>query len=348
MNRNVLRIAACLLILFYTFGTQAEDAVETILFGSCIQQDRPMPILRKMADLSADVVIFLGDNIYADTSEMQVMREKYQVLARNPDFQSLQQSVPLLATWDDHDFGINDGGANYAQRDLAQREFMDFWKVPEDSDKRKRAGVYDSVVLGPVGQRVQVILLDTRYFRSPLKTAPERRVGGPYVPDYDPTKTMLGTEQWNWLKEQLLVPAEIRILASSIQFAASDAGQETWANLPLERAKFIQRLAETKAEGLFIISGDRHWSEFSLLKEGVPYPLYDLTSSSFNQIHPRGTPTENKYRFKDTTYHRENFGVIRIDWSNPRVPVKVEIRDVTGQIQLEHVMHRDELQALEK
>ena len=294
-----------------------------------------MPILSQMASEQADVMIFLGDNIYADTEDMQVMRKKYQLLADNKDFQKLLKSAPAYAVWDDHDYGVNDGGTNYPQKVLSQVEFLDFWNVSKDSPRRSRAGTYDSIILGPKGKRVQLLLLDTRYFRSPLKKGNARRTGGPYAPDDDASKTMLGEEQWKWLKAELLKPAEIRIVASSIQCLASDAGQETWSNLPAERERLFKLIRETKANGLFIISGDRHWSEYSMTEEALSYPLYEFTSSSFNQVHPRGTPTENDFRVSETTYHLQNYGVILIDWSQPEIELKIQIRDLDGESRLE-------------
>lgn len=335
----------CLLSLMAScVSAEAAEPVGKILFGSCIKQDKPMPILKLMADENADAVIFLGDNIYADTEDMEVMQQKYQRLGENPHFQRLRQGTRTLATWDDHDYGVNDGGADYPQRANSQKLFLDFWKDAKDSPRRKRAGVFDAVVLGPVGRRVQIILLDTRYFRSTLKRSAERRVGGWYMADNDPAKTLLGDEQWQWLEEQLRQPAEIRIIASSIQCLADAAGQETWSNLPQERKRLFSLIQQTSANGVFLISGDRHWSEFSLEADALPYPLYDFTSSSLNQIHPRGTPTENRYRFIPQTYHRENFGRISIDWRKDDPRLMVEIVDLNGTTRIAQTFQMSELQ----
>ena len=76
------------------------------------------------------------------------------------------QTCPILATWDDHDLGANDAGGDYPKKDESQKIFLDFFGDPADSPRRHRPGVYDAKVFGPEGKRVQVILLDTRYFRS--------------------------------------------------------------------------------------------------------------------------------------------------------------------------------------
>ena len=183
-----------------------------------------MPILDTIREHSPDIFVFLGDNVYADTEDMAVMKAKYAKLGESAPFQRLIESCRVLATWDDHDYGVNDGGADYPKRVESQQQFLDFWNEPADSPNRKRPGIYTAKIYGPEGKRVQVIVLDTRYFRSPLKKG-DKRVGGSWVPDDTPDKTMLGDAQWQWLEEQLRRPAEVRVIASSIQFIAEDAGQ---------------------------------------------------------------------------------------------------------------------------
>jgi len=319
------------------------DPLTRIVFGSCIKQDQPMTIFQVIEGWKPDLNILLGDNIYADTVDMDVMREKYSLLKNNADFAKFARSAPLLVTWDDHDFGQNDAGASYPQRKESEEIFLDIWGVPADSPVRTRPGIYDSKVYGPVGKRVQVILLDTRYFRGPLKSG-EKRTGGPYYPTDDTSITMLGEPQWNWLEKQLQTPAELRILGSSIQCIAESAGQETWSNLPHERERLFKLLKKTSANGVVIVSGDRHWAELSTVDAGLSYPLYDITSSSFNQLHARGTPTQNKYRASPKTYHRENFGGIVIDWTQTDPGISLQILGIDGKVHLEKNLQLSDLQ----
>lgn len=324
-------------------GQSPDQPISRLLFGSCIKQDRPVPILTTMLAAKPQLLLFLGDNIYADTSDIDLMRAKYKQLADNQDFAALRAACPVLATWDDHDYGVNDGGADFAKRDEAQQAYLDFWGEPADSPRRKRAGVYEAKIFGPEGKRLQVIMLDTRYFRSPLKTGP-KRVGGPYVADDDPQKTMLGEEQWKWLEQQLRTPAEVRVIGSSIQFVAAAAGQETWSNLPHERQRLIDLIRKTAAGGVIVVSGDRHWSEVSVLEDQTAYPLVDVTSSSLNQKHPRGTPTENRFRSIPKTFHEANFGVLSIDWDAPDPMLEIEIRDINNQTQIQGPFRLSHLQ----
>ena len=238
--------------------------------------------------------------------------------------------MPILATWDDHDLGVDDGGSDYPKKVESQKVFLDFFGDPEDSPRRKRPGVYDARVFGPEGKRVQVIMLDTRYFRSsPLKKkTPVTRGEGPYEPNPDPTTTMLGEDQWRWLEEQLRTPAEVRLIASSIQVVAEDHGWEKWMNLPHERERLYRLIRETGAEGVVFLSGDRHLAELSMMDGGAGYPFYDVTSSGLNQAAKSWRPQEvNRHRVATMNWG-DNFGLITIDWDRPDPRISLQIRDV--------------------
>ncbi|MGZ8901333.1 MAG: alkaline phosphatase D family protein [Limisphaerales bacterium] len=269
-----------------------------------------------------DVAVMLGDNIYADTTNHLVMRAKYEARKRSEFWQALRERGPVLATWDDHDFGGNDAGADYPMKRESQRLFLEFMDEPPQSERWNREGVYDAQMFGPPGQRVQVVLLDTRYFRSTLSTGINNAVpsGGPYVPTSDTNKTMLSEAQWKWLEQTLREPAEVRVIASSIQFLSEFSGAEAWANMPHEKKRMLELVGRAERgelgagkSGVVFISGDRHWAELSRLERAGLPPLYDLTSSALTQKHPRGTPTPNLYR-DGPTYHDANMGLVEIDW----------------------------------
>lgn len=301
-------------------------AIQRVLFGSCIKQQNPVPIFEQILAEKPEAFLFVGDNIYADTADMELMRMKYAVLGAMPGFRKLTESCHVLATWDDHDYGKNDGGAEFEVKRPAQRLFTDFWRDPVDSSRRQRPGLYEAYYFGDAPRRLQIIFLDTRYFRGPLKSG-EKRTGGPYVPSDDPASSMLGDQQWQWLDQELDQPAELRLIVTSIQCIAEDDGQETWSNLPLQRRRFFELLTNKKARNVVLLSGDRHWSELSV-SEDAGFPIYELTSSSLNQIHPRGTPTLNKFRAVATTFHKPNYGVIDIDWNGKTV--HLAIADING------------------
>jgi alkaline phosphatase D len=308
--------------------------LQRIAFGSCINANAH-PMLEQTLKLPFELFILLGDNIYADTTNMSVMRMKYEGRKQSAFFRELRRKAPLLATWDDHDFGGNDAGGDYAMKVESQDLFLEFLDEPTDSARRKREGVYDAQVFGPESKRVQVVLLDTRYFRSRFKTGINHVVpsGGNYVPNPDEKATMLGEAQWKWLEEQLRAPAELRLIVSSIQFLSEFSGAEAWANFPREKLRMLELLEKTKAKGVIFLSGDRHWAELSRMERKGDYPLYDLTSSALTEEHKRGTPTPNKYR-DGSSFHHPNVGWIEIDWQERGPAVTLRVLDQGGRVQI--------------
>lgn len=314
---------------------QSSQPLTQIAFGSCINT-QAHPMLDRTLTLPFDIFILLGDNIYADTTNAAVMAEKYRVRKESPFFQGLRKKRPVLATWDDHDYGANDAGANYPMKVESQKIFLDFIDEPASSPRRRREGVYDAYLFGPPGKRVQVILLDTRYFRSGLVTGENNALpsGGKYIPHPDPNVTMLGETQWRWLEKELSRQADVRIFASSIQFISEFSGSEAWANMPREKQRMLDLLKKTKANGVLFISGDRHWADLSRMDREGDYPLYDLTSSAMTIPHKRGTPSPNRFR-DGPTFHDANVGLISIDWRGKTPKVHLRIIDVDGKPRIE-------------
>lgn len=317
MTLRVL-LATALLLLAVPGNAQAPDKpVTRIAFGSCANEEMPQPIWDAVLAYKPDVFVFAGDNVYGDHGRkgMDGLRDAYAAARRIAGYEAVRRTVPtVLATWDDHDYGPNDGGAEFADKAASQALFADFWELPPDDPRRARAGLYHAVVQGPPGMRVQTILLDTRSFRSALKPTDERNAQGKerYLPDPDPAKTMLGDAQWRWLEERLREPAELRLLVSSIQVVADGHGWERWGNLPAERKRLYDLIAATRANGVVFLSGDRHVGALYRETDGVPYPLTEITSSGINMVYPAAV--EDGPNRLGALYGLENFGTVDVDW----------------------------------
>lgn len=315
----------------------AQVPLDVIAFGSCAREEQDQPVWDVLIQEQPDLYIALGDNVYVDfwagedgqfrmapPTSLEHFTTDYEKLAAKPGWQRLTEACPIIPTWDDHDYGNNDAGAEWAMKEDSQRIFLDFFGVPKDSPRRERDGVYHAETHGPAGRRVQVIMLDTRFFRSALDRRTERVAGvGPYVPTTDTTRTMLGDAQWAWLGEQLREPADVRIIASSIQVVAYEHGYETWGNLPHERERLYRLIDETNASGVIFLSGDRHLLEISRdVEDPAPYPMWDITSSGLTQAKSPNPTDPNRFRvgpvIRDT-----NYGIVRIAWGD--APESTEI-----------------------
>ena len=322
---------------------QSQNPLSRIAFGSCADQAQPQPIWDAILAYRPDLFIFAGDNVYGDfkTADADKLTQAYAAAARIDGYTKLRETVPHLAVWDDHDYGLNDGGAEFPHKAISKDAFLKFWKVPADDARRGRDGLYTAQIFGPPGRSVQIILPDLRWFRSPLKITDQRGAPGKerYLPDPDPAKTMMGAVQWAWLAAELRKPADLRLIVSSIQVLADGHGWERWGNFPLERQKLFDTIRTAGAHGVVFLSGDRHIG--ALYHETPPglYGLYDMTSSGLNKVYAAAKEA-GPNRLGDLLAE-VNFGTVEIDWSAGKVTLA--LHDVRGDVRRSLTLRLDQL-----
>ena len=119
------------LSVFTSKLTSESNSKFKIAFGSCGKQTHPLPIFHEVIKQNPNLFIFLGDNIYGDTNDMDILRKKYQELGTKESYQHLIQNTEVLATWDDHDYGQNDAGKHYPHKEESKEIFLEFFKEPQ-------------------------------------------------------------------------------------------------------------------------------------------------------------------------------------------------------------------------
>ncbi len=301
----------------------------TVSFGSCNNQNKSQDMWQYIIANKPDLWIWLGDNVYADTEDMKVMKEKYDKQKSNSEYQKLLQSCPVLGIWDDHDYGENDAGKHYPKKMESKKLMLDFLDVDKsEAVRKKHTGAYQSYSFGKEGKKVKIILLDARYFRDDLvkDEAPGRR----YKANMD--GDILGEEQWQWLEKELSESdAQVHIIGSGIQFIPEDHGWEKWANFPTARNRFFRLIAQTKIKHPVLISGDRHIAEFSKYQiEDLDYPVYELTSSGLTHTWSKPGSEKNQHRSGELIIKR-NFGLLHIDWQSGQPILTAEIKGLNNE-----------------
>ena len=325
-------VGACLLIISVGCHTKPLKVAETkIAFGSCAHEDAPQPMLRIAASLRPSVFIYLGDNIYGDTDNMDTLQAKYDKLAAKPEYKQLVNSTKVLAIWDDHDFGRNDAGKYYPFAKQSKEIFLTFFKEPLKSERRQHSGIYHVEYLEQEGKKIQIILLDNRTFRSNLLRYdgqhPKPQKSYFYTPDYSPhtsaDSALLGEEQWSWLEKQLLKPADLRLICSGSQFGIEFNGYEAWANFPHEQRRMLNLIKSTRAEEVLFLTGDVHYAEISKIQEDGMYPLYDITASGITSTWEFATPNANRIEGPVMENH---IGLLTVRWEKDPL-IRMEIID---------------------
>lgn len=287
------------LILFFINPLYATD-VYKMAFGSCLHQNYPAPIWSAIKNNNINSFFFLGDNIYGDTSSGLPWKLKSSYELQKKAIPSWLKSIELYSIWDDHDYGKNNAGADYKFKQKAEELYFDFWNIPSNDERRSRPGIYYASVKKIHNNKVLIVGLDTRYFRSDIQ-----RVKGVHLPNLDPSATILGTEQWDWLKKTLSIDHDLLILASSIQVIPTEHRFEKWFNIPAERDKLLQLLVNHSAPTL-ILSGDRHRGGIYQYEK-----ILEVTSSSLNRNSSQKVERDTLLLGK--TYPQNNFGLLTIE-----------------------------------
>jgi alkaline phosphatase D len=281
--------------------------------GSCLDQDYPQPIWQSIKKEDLNYFIFLGDNVYGDTryGSLRKMKSAYDKQKKVlPDFLN---DISIFSIWDDHDFGINDGGADYRFKRRAQELYLDFWEITKDDDRSNREGIYFSENKVFFDKKFKFIFLDTRFFRSKLKGKKSN-----YIENIEPDATILGNAQWTWLENELKSDFDFLFIFSSIQIIAKDHRFEKWSNFPNERAKLF-KLLEQFNDKTILFSGDRHRAGI-YGKNGI----IEVTSSSMNK--PGSSFTETDSYLIGKTYPQENYGVLEVLQNK----IRINIKDIKG------------------
>ncbi|MGJ3233607.1 alkaline phosphatase D family protein [Marivirga sp.] len=292
----------------------------TLAFGSCNRQNLEQPLWQPIMDHNPDLFMFLGDNIYGDTDDMEVLEEKYELQKNLPDYSKLRNEMPVIGVWDDHDYGKNDAGKEYAYKEESQQLFLDFFDVAEKDPRREREGVYSSYDLKWNAHTIRVILLDARYHRDEL----ERKNR---VYQKNENGTILGKAQWDWLENELSdEEVSFYIIACGIQFISEEHAYEKWANFPQERQRLFDLIEEKQPKGALLLSGDRHIAEISRLQlEGLKYPLLDVTSSGLTHTWKEEPNEANQHRIGKMV-NELNYGLVKIEETKNGLRVISEIR----------------------
>ena len=340
-------LSSVVLLMLLVVSCKEQPQQTKIAFGSCGYQDEPQPVLGIAAEQKPDAFIFLGDNIYGDTDNMDTLRNKYQRLGAKPEFQQLAAATKIVATWDDHDFGWNDAGKYYPYKEQSKEIFLSFFKEPAESDRRKHEGIYHAEYIQQGDKTVQLILLDVRTFRNSLllydTTAKLPRKNYFYTPDYQPhiskDSLLLGEAQWKWLEEELKKPADLRLICSGSQFSIEYNGYEAWANFPHEQQRMLDLIKSTKANAVMFLTGDVHYAEISKLESPGLYPIYDVTSSGITSTWDFATLNKNRIEGPVMDNH---IGLLTIEWTKDPT-IKMEIIDKNRNTRIEYTINQSEI-----
>ncbi len=237
-----------------------------------------------------DLIFMIGDNVYADRyigpykgpASPATIWERYHQTRELLEVFHTEELVPVLATWDDHDFGQDDGDKTLEGISESQAIFEAFFPL------KPIPGVYErgpgvSSVLKAFGQRF--FFMDNRSFRDP-----SARLGEGASQPKDPARLAKlrsgkewGVEQERWLFKTLGERAQPTWLINGTQFFGGYGPFESFENDHPENFKdVLKRLSRLPAPVVFV-SGDRHLLELMRVpREVLGYETVEMTTSAIH------------------------------------------------------------------
>ncbi len=285
---------------FETAPPAGERAGFRVAFGSCpkYQDDRVQPIWPVISNLEPDLLFWIGDNIYGDTLDPDILREEYRRQRDVPGLQPLLHGTPHLAVWDDHDFALNNHDRTNPIKVQALQVFRQYWANPSYG-LADVPGVFFSSTYGAV----DFFFVDDRFYRDPDND--------PDTPD----KTMLGAAQLEWLLDGLAASdAVFKVIVSGSGFSsAKGPGGDSWAAFLHERDRIFDFIRDYDITGVVLVSGDTHVGELNVIpwSDRGGYDLYDLVSSPLAQRNPDSwLERRPERRIRPVYFRGSNVGVL--------------------------------------
>ncbi|QDT07246.1 Alkaline phosphatase D precursor [Rubripirellula lacrimiformis] len=250
---------------FTTASPARKDNRVSISFVSCVDIE-PNGIWPEMDALDVDTAFLMGDTPYIDKSDLKTVRQKHRQFLQQPDLASLAAHTPMVGTWDDHDFGRNNGnGRNLLEgKPNTRKGFVDYRAHSQYGNGRE--GVYHKVDLG----MIEVFLLDPRYF-SQTEPSP-----------VDPSKpTCFGADQWEWLLTGLRQSkAPFKVLAmGAIWQDKKNTETDDMFTYWYERDALLDIVKSENIDGVVLLGGDIHVARHLMHPQRVGYDLHDFVIS---------------------------------------------------------------------
>jgi alkaline phosphatase D len=271
-----------------------------VAFGSCpkFQDDRVQPIWQVVSSFDPELFFWIGDNIYGDTLDPDILREEYRRQRDVHGLQPLLHNTSHLAVWDDHDFALNNHDRTNPIKFDALEVFKQYWANPSYG-LPEVPGVFFSYSYGDV----DFFFIDDRFYRDP-NSEPDR-----------PEKTMLGAAQFEWLTKKLAASeAVFKVIVSGSGFSREKGeGGDSWAAFVHERNRLFDFIRDHEITGVVLASGDSHIGELNVIpwSDHGGYDLYDLVSSPLAQRNPESwLHRRPERRIRPVYFKGSSFGVI--------------------------------------
>ena len=263
----------------------------TLGMGSCAPSI-PSHVWTRIVEEGCQGFVFLGDTPYVDSTDLGTARQRHRTFLEQPEIAQMIARLPCWGTWDDHDFGLNDGHGDFPGKHVGRLAFTEyranasFGQAPGGRPQVDRfgpaRGIHTSFRMGPI----EVFLIDPRWFSRTEPSWADAALPG-----------CTGQAQWKWLQASLRASrAPFKALATGMIWDdKKNSEKDDWHTYAHERDAIFDFVRQERIGGCFLVGGDIHVSRALNYGPRVGYdlwqfivsPLHDSTIASLDVPHPK-------------------------------------------------------------
>jgi len=336
------------------FETAAD--VTFVYSGDSNAAFKPFQILSKMRDDDPAFLIYLGDTIYADdetigipaATTLDAYRERYRINREDEHLRGLLAATSTYAIWDDHEVTNDFAGQVVDQAMLAagRQAFQEYFPIRQDTTDPGR--LYRSFEWG---KDVELFIPDERQYRSAEAICKDENGATVSIPSVegdaackqglaDPSRTFLGREQMEWLKQSL------RSSTAKFKFIVNEVAisellllpYDRWEGYAAERRELLDFLENNDIKNVIFLTTDLHASIVNPVdgryKEVIVGPIG--TTPLGAELEALGIPISLaqgllpgvEYSNLDTF----SYGLVHVTTGTTPARVQIEIKDLEGQV----------------
>lgn len=247
---------------------------------------------KSLFSANPDLIFALGDNIYIDGSSWgwgvlwpvrpstsRIWR-RYIDMRKNLDLYKQRKLTPMMAIWDDHDFGYNGAESEFEHKVYVKNVFEIFFPRPATNDNFESG---PGISMAWNAFKTKFIFLDSRFYR---------------VSGADPlTRTQWGSDQKSWLSSQLGKSTSPIWLLNGSQFIGGDPSNldtDSVAKKHPEDFQWLHQQVIKTQQSITLISGDMHYSEVVKLPDSWGNGVFEITSSALHAIPNAPNGSDNR------------------------------------------------------
>ncbi|MBC7883771.1 MAG: alkaline phosphatase D family protein [Anaerolineae bacterium] len=284
----------------------------TFAYVSC--QDYTQGFYTTYAALAQDDIdycVMLGDNMYetgaanfqngqvrldpiANATTLDEYRSKYKLYMSDLNYQEVRRLFPWVYIWDDHEVFNNYAGAELSASERERQAngytaFLEFMPVTPVTPLTTVDGVSSVELYRKIsfGTLIDLFVLDERQYRDGVVCSRDFAVTA-CEELFDPTRTMLGSDQKDWIKSQLgTSTARWKVLLNEVMMmrfeainldpaarakklppknfsnsALTDQGLyinlDAWDGYPSERSDLLAYIGDNQIKNVVVWTGDIH------------------------------------------------------------------------------------------